>query len=76
MFQKISQWLWFFYLQPDQNAGKLNKTLVHSLPTGHYSPGLMNILDDADPAPVSGLMILTTIHFSMVTSFMEKMVNR
>ncbi len=41
-----------------KSYAQLNKTLVSPLQTGHYSPGLMNIRDEADPAPVYGLSVL------------------
>jgi hypothetical protein len=34
------------------------QTLVSPLQTGHYTPGFINIRDYADPAPISGLMVL------------------
>src|SRR5579863_10552246 len=41
-----------------KSQAQLSKYLVSPLQTGHYSPGFMNIRDYADPAPISGLMIL------------------
>jgi len=42
----------------NKSQAQLNKTVVSPFQTGHYTPGFMNIRDYADPAPVSGLMIL------------------
>ena len=55
-----------------KTQAQLDKTLVSPLQTGHYSPGLMNILDDADPAPVSGLMILDYNTFQYGNQFYGK----
>ena len=55
-----------------KTQAQLNKTLVSPLQTGHYSPGLMNILDEADPAPVSGLMILDYNTFQYDNKFYGK----
>ena len=62
----------FFICSRDENAGAIDKTLVSPLQTGHYSPGLMNILDDADPAPVSGLTIIDYNTFQYGNQFYGK----
>ena len=62
----------FFTCSGIKTQAQLNKTLVSPLQTGHYSPGLMNILDYADPAPVSGLMILDYNTFQYGNQFYGK----
>ncbi len=66
----------FLFATGIKTQAQLNKTLVSPLQTGHYSPGLMNILDDADPAPVSGLMILDYNTFQYGNQFYGKNGNR
>lgn len=38
--------------------GQSSTDRVSPLQTGHYMPGIMNIRDNADPAPASGLFLL------------------
>jgi hypothetical protein len=54
----FQNYLIFFLAISNRSEAQLIKTLVSPLQTGHYTPGFMNIRDYADPAPVSGLMIL------------------
>ncbi|HLY72384.1 MAG TPA: hypothetical protein VKR53_21785, partial [Puia sp.] len=55
-----------------KSYAQLNKMLVSPLQTGHYSPGLMNIRDEADPAPVYGLTLLDYSTYQYGNKFYDK----
>jgi len=45
---------------------------ISPLLTGHYMPGVMNILDSANPAPVSGLMVFDFNSYQFGNAFYGK----
>jgi hypothetical protein len=62
----------FMLLISNRSEAQLIKPRVSPLQTGHYTPGFMNIRDYADPAPVSGLMILDYNTFQNGNKFYGK----
>ncbi len=55
-----------------KSKAQLNKPLVSPLQTGHYSPGSMNIRDEADPAPDYGLTVLDYNTYQYGNKFYDK----
>jgi hypothetical protein len=47
-----------FFLSTALVFGQSTTDRVSPLQTGHYTPGFMNIRDYADPAPLSGILVL------------------
>jgi hypothetical protein len=56
----------------NKSPAQLNKTVVSPFQTGHYTPGFMNIRDYADPAPISGLMVMDNNSYQSGNKFYGK----